>query len=164
MKINQVIEKINKTPILVLLIMIKDFKDLIMDLFSINTDHLTNIDWWDFIVKLIISVLLWLVLKAFLSLKRKFDILNVVFSIRNKHSYIKSFEGVQYYKTSFETDEQFFNRTPEGQYYQYLRDEYLFSKKTIIERFDLKPSEAEKELEKIYFIENEYHRNNEQVS
>lgn len=161
MKINKILKNVNKTPSLVFLVLLKDMIDFMRDIESFfksgNTPHF---DLWDFMIKLIITILLYSVLKSYIGLKRKFQIQNTISSIRNKNIFIRSFDGIEYFKTEFETDEQFFKRCPEGMYSDHLAQEYFYAKKFICEKFDLKPSEAEKELSKIYFIEGELNRNN----
>jgi hypothetical protein len=152
----KILARIATNPLLIVVIMLKDLKDLIIDLkmmiLSTNIQPSTNFDWWDFIIKLVIAIVLWLVLKSYFELKKRFEIQNILSSVRNKHAFLSSFQGIEFYRTPNETDESLFNRLPEGQYRDYLKDEYKYVKELIMKRYDLKPSEAQNELDKLYGI------------
>ena len=152
----KILKKISTSPLLIVVIMFKDLKDLIIDLkmtiFSETVKTIPTFDWWDFSIKLAIAIILWLVLKSYVNLKKRFEIQNILSSIRNKHAYLSTFQNIEYERISNETDESFFNRLPEGQYRDYIRNEYKYIKDIIIKKYDLRPSEAQKELDKLYGI------------
>ena len=150
------LNKIIQNPLLIVVIMIKDLKDLLLDvkmiLLDTNITTIQSFDWWDFIIKLIIAIALWLVLKSYFKLKRDYEIQNILFSIRNRYNFIQSFQDIEFLRLPDETDESFFNRLPEKQYKEYLKAEYSKLKQIIMKKYDIKPSEAQVKLDKIYGI------------
>ena len=125
------LEKIVTNPFLVGLIMLKDLIDIIKSLVGTNPISFKNIhiDWWDFSIKLFIATVLWLTLNAYFKLKKKFEdemeVANLISHIRNQRLFIRSFNIVQFNRLPNETDEQFYNRLPEGGLFrQHYFEEY----------------------------------------
>lgn len=71
----KLLEKFNRYPILVFVVMLNDLKNIVMELLNIKSNIIStmNVDWWDFFIKLVIAILLWIVLKAYFKLKREMN-------------------------------------------------------------------------------------------
>jgi len=142
--------------------MLKDLKDLFIEINNMianvnisSAPNMINFDWWDFIIKLVIAILLWIILKAYFNLKRDFDILNILYSIRNRKYFLNEYKDWEFYRMPNETDEDFFKRTPKGLYIDELKKEYYYMKKILMEKFDLNPSKVTDILDKIYGLKKE---------
>lgn len=158
MKTIQTIEKINKYPLLVFAVMVYELKNAIMEILSIPLNNIAthSFDWWDFSIKLFLAILVWLLLKTYFKLRREMNEKILTFSIlsyvRNQRLFIKSFEGVQYFRSPEETEKDFWKRLPEGgMYKKYLTDEYEIVKKLIMKNM------KKKTIEEIDLMLSEYY-------
>ncbi len=84
--------------------------------------------------------------------KREMDVSNAVLHFRTKHLFLKTYEDIEYFRLTDETDEALFNRLPQGEYKEYLKSEYKNVKTFVINRFNIPPSEATKLLDNAYGI------------
>ena len=152
------LNKLAKNPLIIVIIMIKDLKDLIIELkkMMITTEVVAastqSFDWWDFIIKLVIAITLWLVLRAYFNFQKRFQYQNLLNSIRNKYLFLSNFQDIDFIRLPNESDDSFFTRLPDAEYSKYLRKEYAYLKNKIMKEYDLKPSEAQKEIDKLYGI------------
>ncbi len=126
------LETLITNPILVGIVMLKDLIDIVKSLFSSGSFNVGTImiNWWDFSMKLIIVIFLWLILRAYLRLKGNFEEQMTVFSIishiRNKRLFVKSFEDIEYFRVPNESDKEFWERLPEGGLFkQHYFEEYM---------------------------------------
>jgi hypothetical protein len=129
--------------------------DSIVSLFGKIFKHLNIMDLgWIFHIISIVGVFIavYYLLSRHETIKNEMIANNIVGELRNKYFFIKSFDAWEFYRISNQTDEEFFNSLPEGQYYQYLKEEYFHAKAIMINKFDMKPSEVKKILDSIYGI------------
>lgn len=85
-------------------------------------------------------------------IKRKMKVYNIISQYRSYKLYMNQFSNSEYYRAPNESDEQFFNRLPEGQYREELKGEYKEVKQLIINELDLYPSIVEEILDDAYKI------------
>ena len=159
------IEKIVTNPLLLIVIMFKDFVEIFNNLISKNsmdkTNLLQNYDWWGFSIKLITAISLWLVLRAYFNLKSTFEDKMKVFTtisiIRSNRAFIEKFDMFKFLKFPAETDAEFFNRLPQyGLLDEFYKQEYDEAKRILTIEFPNKTSnEIEKLLSSFYQFKND---------
>jgi len=68
----------------------------------------TDFNFWDFSIRLLTAVSLWVVINAYFKLKHQFEdkmkVFNVISFVRNKRLFIKSYDNLQFHKLPNETD------------------------------------------------------------
>ena len=136
------IEKINNYPVLVFILMIKNMIELIAYILPSKTALLTlnqthSFDWWDFVINLVISTMLWVVLRSYFKLKRQLQEKMITFSIvsfvRNRLLFIKLYENIEFFKLPDMTNDEYWNTLPQGgKLYQQLEIEYNEVYKTLL--------------------------------
>mgnify|MGYP001585541392 CR=1 FL=1 len=152
------IEKIITNPIIIFIIMIND---IINVLGNITPLQINSYGWFDFIIKFLIAIALWLILKAYFKLKNEFNdrmrIFNIISHIRNKRLFIKSFEDVQFFRGLNETDQEFWKRLPQGGLFNaFFKEEFEIVKKRVQAEFkDKNQLEIKKLLLEYYPIKDE---------
>lgn len=134
-------------------------------------------DWFSALFQIVTVVILFYVWRSFIQLKRQaieaekktkelrddLEVKMIVFShivnVRGRRLFIKSFENVQYFRLPNETDDQLWQRLPEGGLFnQHLFEEFTVVRKDLINHFkDASANEIAKLLEEYYpkeFIES----------
>ena len=121
----------------------------------------TDFNFWDFAIRLVTAVSLWAVINAYFKLKHQFEdrmnVFNVISFVRNKRLFIKYYEKTTFGKLPNETDEDYYNRIPQGglfdrsyeEEYNIVRDELINNKMK-----DKKVQEIDDILSKFYPIDN----------
>ncbi|MDI9365739.1 MAG: hypothetical protein QM541_12365 [Flavobacterium sp.] len=170
----KLLKKLVDYPVLIAIIMLKDFveifKYLILIKMPINVLTFTEnmpISWWDFSIKLIISILLWVVLKAYVKLKNDFDkrtiyfdnrmtVFNLITTERNRASFIRLYSSVKHLQLPNESNEDYWKRLPSGGLYQQnYYQEYEYIKGQLITMMpDKTILEIENLLSNFYTINN----------
>jgi len=149
------LEKIVSNPLLLLIIMLKDFIEIFNSLKSKtnmnNINTFQNYDWWEFFIKLTISIALWLVLKAYFKLKNDFEdkmkAFNTISFIRTSRNFIRSYDDVQFYKMPYESDDDFYKKLPAGGLIdKFYQDEYNEAKIKLALLF---PNKTAKQIEEL---------------
>ena len=83
----------------------------------IKIQPIINFDWWDFIIKLIIAIFLWYLIKLFFELKSDIENLKtkiefetkasaILDYVRIRRSFIKSYKEVEFFRLPNETEKK----------------------------------------------------------
>lgn len=136
-KIKQTIQRINSNPIYAIMGFLLTLKELynIMKIIlaSINNPNPNN--FWELpifststlesILTIVILIQLWKMLNKYDEISEKMNVFNVINNIRNKRNFIKSYENVTHFRLPDETDEELWERLPQGGLYRdYLNEEF----------------------------------------
>jgi hypothetical protein len=156
------LEKIVTNPLILIVIMANNLMEIGHKVLNIQTVPM-SFDWFDFIVKLIIAVVLWLVLRAYFKLKNEFNdtisefndkmsVFNTISHIRNKRLFVKSFDNIQYGRVPNETDQDFWERLPQGGLFRdFHKEEYKIVREVLQNKMKNKSiEEIEKLLSEYY--------------
>jgi len=155
----KIVKKINSNQYWVFFLSIYSIKDIIKFKNMQTIEFNQNFDWFGFLIQLFLITMLYLTLRKYNKIKleqtmykEQMDILSIINYVRNKRLFIKSFEDVEFYKIADETDEQTWERLPQGGLFkQYLLEEKEIVKKMIYSRMKNKSiDEIEKILSKYY--------------
>jgi len=158
----KLLETIIKNPVLILIIMLKDLIDISKRLLK-TPGTSTEIDWWDFCIKLAIAIALWYVIRKFFelrdeikALKKKVEFeasaLAVLTYVKGKRSFLKAYQIFEFQRLPDETEEHFWNRLPNGGLLKKeLRDEFEEARMVIINNWkDKTANEIENFLKPLY--------------
>ncbi len=157
----KILIRIIKNPILILIIMLKDLIDA--GKLIIKIQPIINFDWWDFIIKLIIAIFLWYLIKLFFELKSDIENLKtkiefetkasaILDYVRIRRSFIKSYKEVEFFRLPNETEKNLWNRLPEGGLLkQELLEEYEEAKTLILNDIKNKTSQEIDDFLKPFF-------------
>lgn len=97
---------------------------------------LQHFDLFGLITAIVTTCLLLILYKAIRNLNTKMKVFDVVSHVRNKRLFVKSFEQVQFFKVPNETDEQLWNRLPEGGLFkQFYKEEYYIVRDILHKEF-----------------------------
>lgn len=155
----KIVKKINSNQYWIFFLSIYSIKDLIKIKNMQTIEFNQNFDWFGFLIQIFIITMLYLTLRKYNKIKleqaiykEQMDILSIINYVRNKRLFIKSFEDVEFYKIAEETDEQAWERLPQGGLFkQYLSEEKKIVRKMIHGKMKNKTiDEIEKILSKYY--------------
>jgi hypothetical protein len=160
------LEKIVTNPLILIVIMANNLIEIGQKVLNIQTAQM-SFDWFDFIIKLIIAVSLWLVLKAYFKLKNDFNdniknfndkmsVFNEVSHIRNKRLFVRSFENIEYFRVPNETEQELWERLPAGGLFRdFHKEEYKIVREVLQKKMKNKSiEEIEKLLSEYYPLKN----------
>lgn len=150
------LEKINNYPILVFIVLLNDLYEFILrfKIISFMDTTLNSFDWFDFIIKVIIAVLLWIVLKYYLKLKREIEEKNLLFTLitheRNKRLF--AYFQQRPARENKDTDESYYKKLPAGGLFdKYFKEEFNYIKPIVINLF------KDKKIEEINILLSDYY-------
>lgn len=146
--------------------MFKDLYELFSGLWNhirFKSPEIQHFDWFDFVLKLLISIGLWFLFRAYLELRNKikeqqkdFDekmtAMVTISNTRGRRLFIQGFDNIQYFRVPNETEQELWERLPQGGLYRNnLIEEYNLVRNKMIKKFPNKPIiEIEQLIKRFY--------------
>ena len=117
---------------------------------------MNNLDVFGLITAVITTVLLLFLLKLVRSLHERMKIFSVITYVRNKRLFVKSFENIEFFRLPNETEQELWNRLPEGGLFRdFYIEEYKIVRDVLQKKMKNKTiNEIEKMLSEYYPINN----------
>lgn len=117
---------------------------------------MNNLDVFGLITAVITTGLLLFLLKLVHSLHERMKIFNVITHVRNKRLFVKSFESIEFFRLPNETEQELWNRLPEGRLFRdFYIEEYKIVRDVLQKQMKNKTiHEIEKMLSEYYPINN----------
>lgn len=110
---------------------------------------------FDIIIRILTTVALYVLWDAYLKLKKEIEKqkkdlqgLNLIGIIRMREIIFS--QVPEQLRLPYEDNKTFFDRTPQGVFDKYLKNEYEASKLVIMDKLDITPSEAKSMLDRYY--------------
>lgn len=124
-----------------------------LDFNKINLS-MSGFDIFGLITATITTGLLLLLLKLIRVMHEKMKVFNVVSHIRNKRLFVKSFENIEFFRGTSESEQELWNRLPEGGLFnEFYKEEYKIVRGILHKKMKHKTiAEIEKLLSEYYPI------------